>query len=95
MGMIDRRLENQWDRQLGDGLPDSRLQNRERKRVFRANMWWEPVFCTSCSRGPFGLITADWSPHVFYVCDGCVSAHGAPPGVAEAEVPQVQSAKKV
>lgn len=82
-GFIDRRLENQWDRQLEEKLPDSRLSMREKKRVYRAHMWWENVYCSSCSQGPFGLITADWSPHVFYLCNACAEKNGPPPGVTQ------------
>ena len=91
---IDRALENNWDRQLSDGLPDARLNTREKKRIYRANMWWEPVFCSSCSKGPVGLVTADWSPHVFYICDDCAKAHGPPPGAIEAPAEHVAANTK-
>lgn len=81
-GFIDRRLENQWDRQLEEGLPDSRLRNREKNRIYRGGMWWETVYCASCGK-PGGLVTADWSPHTFFVCDPCVAKNGSPPGVAQ------------
>lgn len=84
---IDRALEKNWDPQLSDGLPDARLATREKKRVFRARMWWEPVFCSSCSKGPCGLVTADWTPHVFYICDDCAAKMSGPPEGA-IEVPQ-------
>lgn len=86
-GMIDRRLENQWDKQLEQGLPDSRLRMRENKRIFRAHMWWDPVYCASCGELK-GLVTADWTPHVFYICDPCALKNGPPPGALEAHVPQ-------
>lgn len=84
-GFVDRRLENQWDRQLEEQLPDSRLGNRERGRIYRAHMWWEPIFCASCGTSG-GAVTADWSPHVFFVCDGCARKNGPPPGVRQVAV---------
>lgn len=81
-GLIDRRLEANWDRQLEEGLPDSRLRNREKNRVYRGGLWWEPVYCADCGI-PGGLVTADWAAHVFYVCDDCVGQKGEPPGVSK------------
>jgi hypothetical protein len=78
-GFVDRRLENQWDRQLEEGRPDSRLRTRDKGRIFRAHMWWEPVFCSSCSEGPFGYVTSEFFSHVFYLCDACVAKNGEPP----------------
>lgn len=75
---IDRRLENQWDRQLEEGLPDCRSHNREKDRVYRARMWWERVYCASCGHAG-ALVTADWSPHVFYICDPCANKMAGPP----------------
>lgn len=83
-GFVDRRLENQWDRQLEDGLPDCRTKNREKDRVYRAHMWWEKVYCANCTR-LYGLVTADFSPHVFAICDDCVGVMGPPPGAIEAK----------
>lgn len=93
---IDRALEKNWDPQISDGLPDSRLKAREHSRVYRAHMWWEPVFCSSCSEGPFGLVTADWSPHVFYICDACAQKMAAaPPGTVEVPQAEVDKHTKV
>lgn len=74
-----------WDRQLEGGLPDSRLSGaaRERTTVRYAHMLWERVFCASCGADG-GIITAEWSPHVFYVCDVCAAKLGAPAGTVEA-----------
>ena len=82
-GMIDRRLERMWDRQLEEGLPDCRLRNgREGDRVQRAHMWWDRVYCASCGALK-GLVTSDWTPHIFYLCDPCVAKLGPPPGAVE------------
>lgn len=84
---IDRALEKNWDPQLSEGLPDSRLRMRDNKRIWRANMWWEPVYCASCGGGPHGHVTADWTPHVFYICNTCAEKmQASPPGTVE--VPQ-------
>lgn len=64
MSHVDRN----WDRQLEEGFPDSRLQTR--KTVVYGRMLWEECFCASCGRHG-GLVTADWAAHVFYLCDDC------------------------
>jgi hypothetical protein len=91
-GMVDRRLERMWDRQLEEGLPDCRLRSgRETKRVQRAHMWWDQVFCASCGMLK-GLVTSDWTPHIFYICDPCVAKLGPPAGAVEAaDVPMVET----
>lgn len=70
-----------WNRDFEEGLPDSRLSGtaRERNRVFFRGQWWERVYCANCGSDG-GLLTADWSPFVFYVCDVCVANSGEPPG---------------
>lgn len=76
--------DGNWDRQLEGGLPDSRLAGtaRERTTVVWARMLWERVFCANCGADG-GIVTADWSPHVFYICDGCAQELGPPPGMVE------------
>jgi len=71
-GGFDRSVHNQWDRQLEADLPDSRLSGpaRRAKTVIRGGMRWDTCFCANCHKTG-GLITADWSPHVFYICDQC------------------------
>ncbi len=83
---IDRKLENNWDRQLEDGLPDSRT--RIRKLVQRARMWFEPVYCANCGEAK-GLVTPEFTPHIHYVCDAChLKLNGlAPPGMIEGPAP--------
>lgn len=80
-----------WDQELEKGLPDSRLSGaaRGRKSVVYAHMLWERVFCANCGANG-GLITAEWSPHVFYVCEECVAVAGEPPGMAEAPETKVR-----
>lgn len=83
---FDRALHNQWDRENEGGLPDSRLRGPRRRNttVVRAKMLWERVFCADCGHEG-GLITADWSPHVFYLCDDCFHTKGVIPGTVEAK----------
>jgi hypothetical protein len=69
-----------WDRELEEGLPDSRL--RMRGTVMHKGQLMERCFCANCG-GPGGLVTAEAFPHVFYICDECVANNGAPPGCIE------------
>ena len=81
--MRDARLEANWNKELewenGRHLPDCRTRNW-RDRVWRAGMWWDKVYCANCGK-PDGLVTSDWTPHVFALCDACVSVGGQPAGV--------------
>jgi hypothetical protein len=81
--MSSLRDSKLWDRQLEQGLPDSRLSgtNRENKTIVYARKLWEKVFCASCSK-PGGIVTKESFPHVFYLCDDC-SKYGPPPGTIE------------
>jgi hypothetical protein len=83
---IDRKLENNWDKQLEERLPDSRT--RTRKLVQRGQMWWEPVYCANCGELK-GLITPEFSPHIHYVCDVCYAKMNGlpPPGMIEGPRP--------
>ena len=85
--------DKNWDRQLEDGLPDSRLNgmNRVNTTVIHARQEWELVFCASCGKAG-GAVTADWTPHVFYLCDVCALKHGkmAPPGTKEISEDEVR-----
>lgn len=85
MALRDHRT---WNREWELGLPDSRLSGatRDRKRSFFRGQWWERVYCANCGADG-GLVTADWSPHLFYVCQECVNISGPPPGCKEAPVP--------
>jgi hypothetical protein len=86
-GMVERELERMWDRQLEDGLPDCRLRNgREGKRVMRAHMWWDPVYCANCGELK-GLVTSGFTPHIFFLCDPCAGVNGPPPGCVEVPEP--------
>lgn len=68
-----------WDRELEGGLPDSRLSLARRKTtVMRAGQLMEKVFCANCGADG-GLITAEFCPHIFYVCDNCFLKFGPPP----------------
>jgi hypothetical protein len=76
---MELRDTRYWDRELELGLPDCRL--RQQPTIVRAQMHWNRVFCANCGADG-GLITAEWSPHVFYVCDDCVK-HAPIEGVRE------------
>jgi hypothetical protein len=82
--MVDLRNSRWWDRQLEMGLPDCRLSgtNRERTTFQLGRMTFEQVYCANCG-APGGGVTAEWSTHVFYVCDTCARALGPPPGLVE------------
>ena len=82
--VVDLRLERQWSQTLEEGRPDCRLHIREHDRVWRANMWWDKVYCANCGKLE-GLVTSDWSPHVFAVCNKCAAKLGEPPAVRVAE----------
>jgi hypothetical protein len=79
---IDRRLEKDWNKELEEGLPDCRLHNRERNRVLRGRMWFDMVYCANCGHEG-GLVTSDWTPHVFFICNECAEKCGPPPGVTQ------------
>jgi hypothetical protein len=84
---IDLRLERQWSKSLEDGLPDCRRHFRDSDRVLRGSMWMDRVYCANCGK-LYGLVTSDWTPHVFAICNECADALGPPPGavqVAEGE----------
>lgn len=87
MALRDRN----WDRQLEEGLPDSRLAGtaRDNKSVVFHGALWERVFCANCGHDG-GLVTAEWSPHIFYLCEECALKCGPPPGVVEADERQVR-----
>jgi hypothetical protein len=66
-----------WDRELEGGLPDCRLTGHRRRATTMSlgGVLMERVFCANCGADG-GLVTADWSPHVFYVCDKCETVGG-------------------
>ena len=78
-----------WDRQLEGGLPDCRLlpSRRRATTVPLGRMLMERVYCGNCGCDG-GLVTAEWSPHVFYLCEECAVTHGrlTLPEVPEATV---------
>jgi len=59
-----------WNKEFEMGLPDCRLAGKP--TIVRARMLWEQVFCANCGCDG-GLVTAEWTPHVFYLCDACAS----------------------
>ncbi len=81
--MSDLRLSRFWDRQLEGGLPDCRVRRSDRERaiVNRGRMAFEKVYCANCHKEA-GLVTAEWTAHVFFICDDCART-GGPPGCIE------------
>jgi hypothetical protein len=73
-----------WDRQLESGLPDCRLSGtaREQTTVTLGRMTFDRVFCAQCGCDG-GLVTSEWCPHVFFLCDTCARVHGPPPECVE------------
>lgn len=83
--MVDFVRESRWwDKSLESDLPDCRVRSeyRERKLQVRGRMQMETVYCANCFKES-GLVTANWTPHVFFICDPCVGRIGKPPGVTE------------
>lgn len=75
-----------WDRELEQGLPDCRLRGpgrRARTVVYRGQLF-ERVYCANCGADG-GLVTAEWSPHIFYLCDRCARDDTA---LKSAEIPE-------
>lgn len=82
---FDRTLHNNWDRQLEDGLPDSRLTGPQRRRtqIQIGRLTYDRVFCADCGE-PHGVATADALAFVFYLCNECYAtkyANKPPPGM--------------
>jgi len=78
--------EGLWDKQLERGLPDCRVryEDREKNIVWRGRMAFEKVFCAQCHEEK-GLVTAEWTAHVFFICDPCYAKMMGrpPPGCVE------------
>jgi hypothetical protein len=94
-GFRDRRLEIGWDRQLeddnGQRYPDCRSKNTE-DRVYFGNMWWDRVYCANCGELD-GLVTSDWTPHVFVLCNKCVGVNGEPEGMQKLTEDDMRAAR--
>lgn len=82
-----------WDRELEGGLPDCRLSGARRRAttVVLKSILMERVFCANCGCDG-GLVTAEWSPHIFFVCAECVTRSGPPSGLTEAPEKAVRGA---
>jgi hypothetical protein len=82
---IDLAKSRYWDRQLERGLPDCRLSalHRERRTFVIGRVEFEYVYCAQCGEWHGGGVTANWSAHVFFLCDRCVAENGAPPECVE------------
>ena len=82
-GFVDRRLELGWDRWLESELPDCRPRSRRDKdRVLRGNVWFDKVYCANCGKFD-GLVTSDWTPHVYALCNECAGKFRAPSGAVQ------------
>lgn len=66
------------------GLPDCRLTGMARvnKTVTLGRMTFDQVYCAQCGCEA-GLVTSDWCPHIFFICDTCVRVNGPPPECVE------------
>jgi hypothetical protein len=80
--MADPRKD--WNSELEDGFPDSRLSwaSREDKMIKIGRLEYERVYCASCG-SPGGAVTPQFFAHVFYVCDGCATKLGPPGGLVQ------------
>lgn len=58
--------------------PDARALVSRNEKKHKLLGWFEECFCVNCGK-PQGMITKDWAPHVFVLCDDCVATHGALP----------------
>ena len=83
---FQHRLGKDWDRQLEDGLPDSRLsgKNSRSQIIRRGKLSFEKVFCADC--GCDGGLVTEGVPHVFYLCEPC-ALKGKPFGAIEVPAP--------
>lgn len=74
-----------WEREFEKNgtfrLPDCRLKflERDKQRVFLPHIGqaWDTVYCAMCGK-PEMAVPPD-CPHVYYQCQQCFNAHGAPP----------------
>lgn len=86
----EQRLQAAVDeatRLLDAPMPDSRVQDlslRKRTEVVDGAQRYERVYCANCGADG-GLVTADWTPHIFYLCNDCVGKHGQ---VGLTEIPE-------
>lgn len=70
-------VRDHWDKELENGMPDCRLtgHNRVRQTVYLGRMEMEKVYCANCGADG-GLCTAEWTPHIFYICTPCARKLG-------------------
>lgn len=80
--MTDPR--KQWDSQLEEGFPDSRLSwaSREEKMVKVGHLDYERIYCANCGCAG-GAVTPQFFAHAFYICDPCIAKLGKPVGLFE------------
>lgn len=45
-------------------------------------MDFEVCYCANCGKEG-GAVTAEWSPHIFYLCDECATKYGDKIGLPE------------
>lgn len=80
-------LSINWDKSFEQDLPDCRLTGSRRRstETYLGNMKMEKVFCANCGSDG-GMVTAEWTPHIFFICDGCYKYWGSPAGCQEVKV---------
>jgi hypothetical protein len=76
-----------WEKSFEGDLPDCRVSpfERESHRVAIGRMLWDIVFCAQCHK-PQGASPPS-CPHVFFICDSCVTNHPPPPEIMRRKVP--------
>jgi hypothetical protein len=78
--------QEEIDAILTGGLPESRTSKR---RFFQGPMgWMERVYCANCGIDGGGVM-AEYTPHVFFVCDACADKHAPPEPKVPADVEQI------
>jgi hypothetical protein len=92
-GFVDRRLELGWDPQLEGGLPDCRPRaRRDKHRVHRRDGVFDKVYCANCGKFD-GLVSSDWTPHVYALCNECARRFRAPAGAIQLTPEQEATAR--
>lgn len=70
-------LDPQW-KPVAAEMPDARAQRSKNEKKHRLLGWMEEIFCVNCGRSG-GMISRDWAPYCFYLCNECVGTHGRLP----------------
>jgi hypothetical protein len=65
---------------LVEQLPDCRVQGQ--RSVLGPLGQMQRVYCERCGKLE-GLVSAEWTPHIFVICNACIEKHGGPPPLPE------------